>query len=125
MNQDYVIGVDLGGTKLDIALMKIVENSGITATKAYEIIENIKLATNVERGAENIVVDMVSSIDWLASKHRVTVKTVGIAVAGQVDMAGEVVTYAPNLGWKNVPLKKWFKKKFPKLCYSTMLELPQ
>ena len=37
---------------------------------------------------------------------------IGVAVPGLIDKANGVLEFAPNLGWKNVPISKIFKDKY-------------
>ncbi len=88
------VGVDLGGTKVETAL---VDASGT-------IIVSSRRKTGVDRGAEGIVDDIAACIrDCLGAN--VTPGAVGIGVAGQVDPESGNVWYAPNLGWRDFPLR--------------------
>lgn len=111
MEQGYVIGVDLGGTKIDVALMEMGQDFvGDFPHNKFKVVENVRIATNVEKGAEEIILDVTRIIRFLEEKYKVRAKDIGIAVAGQIDVAGEVVIYAPNLLWKDVPMKRMTEK---------------
>ncbi len=96
---EFVVGVDLGGTKI---LAGVFKNS-------LECIGSAKLSTKSQRGVDAVVEriarcvqDAVDEAD-LNLKH---VAGVGIGAPGAVDFAEGKVIFAPNMEcWKDVPLK--------------------
>ncbi len=91
------IGVDLGGTKVEAAL---VNDRG-------EIVGASRRLTGPERGASGVLADLVGCLaeDCLpAAEHPVL--AVGVGVAGQVDPETGTVLHAPNLKWDSFPLKE-------------------
>src|SRR3989440_889794 len=102
---DYVVGVDLGGTKILAGIF----NGGL------ECIGIAKVSTKSQRGVqavvdriERCVRDAVDEAD-LSLKQ---VRGVGIGAPGAVDFGTGTVIFAPNLeGWKEVPLKKELEKQ--------------
>lgn len=103
-DNDYLVGVDLGGTKI---------LSGVF-TPALKCVGKTKLSTKAERGAEAVidriarcVRDAVDECD-LEMKH---CKGVGIGAPGSVDAENGRVVFAPNLEWKDFPLKKELEKR--------------
>src|ERR1035437_2408064 len=101
---EYLVGVDLGGTKI---LAGVFKNS-------IECIGTSKLSTKPQRGVDAVieriarcVQDAVDEAD-LSLKH---VAGIGIGAPGAVDFADGRVIFAPNMeGWKDVPLKKNLEK---------------
>src|SRR5215203_708361 len=101
---EYVVGVDLGGTKI---LAGIFDSS-------LECIGTAKLSTKAQRGVSEVidridrcVRDAIDEAD-LALKQ---VAGVGVGAPGAVDFENGTVIFAPNLeGWKDVPLKKELEK---------------
>ena len=87
------IGVDVGGTKIAAG---VVDESG--AVLAHERADTP--ATDVAAVAR-VITDLVKCF---ASAHRVA--AVGIGAAGFVDAARSTVIFAPNLAWRNEPLKE-------------------
>ena len=86
------IGVDIGGTKIAAG---VVDASG----RVLERTRRSTPATDV--GAiEAAVVDAVAE---LRREHDVA--AVGVAAAGFVDAGRSVVTFAPNLAWRDEPLR--------------------
>ena len=93
-----VIGVDMGGTKI---LAAVVNAEGC-------ILASAKIPTKADKGA-NVVIDRIAScIQKAIDKSRVapeSIQAVGIGAPGPLDPGTGVVIFAPNLGWKDVPLK--------------------
>ncbi|OGD53039.1 hypothetical protein A3K80_02665 [Candidatus Bathyarchaeota archaeon RBG_13_38_9] len=88
------IGVDLGGTKVAAA---ILDGEG-------DILSSHKYPTNSEKGSDSVVEDLVGCITKLLQQEKYNPKALGIGVAGQIDVNG-MVRSAPNLNWRDVPLK--------------------
>ena len=88
------LGIDLGGTKVATAL---VDETGRILAHQYRF-------TRSENGAEKVIEDIVACARDCFAQGDESVQGVGIGVAGQVDRAG-TVSFAPNLGWRDVPLK--------------------
>ncbi|MGI6038069.1 MAG: ROK family protein, partial [Limnochordia bacterium] len=82
------IGVDLGGTKLAIAL---VEKGQILAR--YEV------PTAVEKGPQGVFEQIFQGIDEVM---RDDVMGIGIGCPGTVRAEEGIVEFAPNLGWREV-----------------------
>jgi glucokinase len=100
--QTLTLGVDLGGTKIAVAL---VDSAG-------RIVAHSRRATRADRGPDAILTDMISAaiaICGQAGGRRVT--ALGVGVAGQVDPATGVVFNAPNLQWKDFPFQELVQQK--------------
>ncbi len=93
-----VIGVDMGGTKI---LSAVVNASG-------NILATAKMPTQAKDDT-SIVIDRISDcIKEAFQKSEVsedTIRAIGIGAPGPLDPETGVVIFAPNLGWKDVPLK--------------------
>jgi glucokinase len=89
-----ILAVDLGGTKLLVAQVDDAGHVGRTS----------KRPTAVESGADAVVDEIVGGVRELAAEPT-KVRGIGIGVAGQVDPASGVVRQAPNLEWKDFPLR--------------------
>ncbi|QEO13204.1 ROK family glucokinase [Agromyces intestinalis] len=86
------IGIDIGGTKI----------AGAVIDELGEIVDAERVPTPLEPGAlEDAVVEMITR---LQSHHEVA--AVGVAAAGFVDAAQSTVFYAPNIDWRNEPLRQ-------------------
>jgi glucokinase len=100
MEKPLTLGVDLGGTKVNVGL---VDATG-------RLLSRHKSPIHISKEPERIIADILTGIDVCLSKTRQEAKALGIGVAAQVDRKG-VVRGSPNLGWRNVPLKKNLEKK--------------
>lgn len=86
------IGVDIGGTKV---LAAVVDEHG-------EVLAETRRDTPAG-DTEEIVHRTVAVISELREAHDVS--SVGIGAAGWIDAARANVLYAPNLAWRNEPLR--------------------
>lgn len=96
MTDSYAIGVDLGGTKIEIAL---IDKHGQSSN-------DIKIPTNVPGGSEAIENDIVQIVEMLKKTAHGEVFGIGIGVPGQISAEDGTVRFAPNLRWENVPLQE-------------------
>ena len=100
----FVIGVDLGGTKIF---------SGVFDS-ALECVATTKVSTKPQRGPEAVIERIVRSVQDAVDEADLDMKqigAVGIGAPGAVDGESGSVIFAPNLtGWKDVPLKKELEK---------------
>ncbi len=98
-----VAGVDLGGTKIQAA---IVDRDG-------QIKASNRCKTLVEEGADAVIGRIVELIGNLCREIGIKpsqLAAVSVGVAGGVDDATGTVDKAPNLGWVKVPLGKKLKE---------------
>jgi glucokinase len=100
---EYVIGVDLGGTKIYAGVFDM----------SLKPVGTSRVSTKPQRGPDEVidrigrcVKDAVDECDLKFDQ----VKAVGIGAPGAVDTESGRVIFAPNLGWKDVPLKKNLEK---------------
>lgn len=98
------IGVDLGGTNIAAA---VVNDSG-------EILLKISNPTMAKEGQEGTVNRIIGTIKELIEKYdsRAEYKGIGIGVPGVCDIPNGIVKFAPNLFWKDVPIKEILQKEF-------------
>lgn len=92
----YSIGVDIGGTNIDI---------GIVETGSAKILTKTSFKTNAPRAASEIVEQIVSEIKKLLDNLGIAfsdVEKIGIGTPGVVK--NNVVSLALNLGWENEPI---------------------
>ena len=98
VNDDYVVGVDMGGTKI---LAAVINAEG-------EISQQAKTATKPKKGPDAVIKRIVrcirEAIDGAKLKPS-QIRAVGIGSPGPLDPETGVIIFAPNLGWSNVPLK--------------------
>lgn len=101
---EYLVGVDLGGTKIYAGVFK----------PGLNCIGTARVSTKADRGADAViervahcVQDAVDECD-LAMKQ---VRGVGVGAPGAVDTETGRVIFAPNLGWEDVQFKKALEKR--------------
>lgn len=94
-DEGLTVGVDLGGTKLAVAL--------VNAEGA--VVASSRRPTHAEREADDVIADVIACVkeDCLPAATS-DVLAVGVGVAGQVDPATATVLHAPNLRWDDYPL---------------------
>ncbi len=100
INDSITLGVDLGGTKVKLAL---VDASG-------RLLSTQKFYTHPNKKPKQVIADIIAGIDRCLSRSGKKAEAIGVGVAAQVDFKG-VVQGSPNLGWRNVPLKKKLEEK--------------
>ncbi len=94
-NQNYTLGVDIGGTKIETAL---VDASGVILASHYRLIDPAK-------DPSVTVQDILDSARICYRESGKTAAAAGIGVAGQIDKTRGVVRSSPNLpDWKDVAL---------------------
>ncbi|MDB6026742.1 MAG: hypothetical protein JWM68_2965 [Verrucomicrobiales bacterium] len=100
---EYLIGVDLGGTKILAGVFD----------KNLKCLGRTKMSTKAERGVSSVIErvghcvrDVVDECDLKLDQ----VRAVGIGAPGAVNRVTGHVIFAPNLKWQNVPLKKELEK---------------
>lgn len=104
--EKYSIGIDLGGTKILIALVD--RESG-------EVKEFVKKKTKKDKGPKNIVRKMTEGIKELLENCDVAVediKSIGVGAAGQIDRKNGVIIAAPNLDCYDLNIKKVLSEEF-------------
>lgn len=103
-SKDYVMGVDLGGTKI---------LAGVFDDK-LECLGRAKKSTKADRGADAVVdrvaATVLEAIDECDLQPR-QIRGVGVGAPGACDPETGTVIFAPNLVWKNYPLKKELEKR--------------
>lgn len=94
--KSWSVGVDLGGTKLIVAL---VDSEG-------KVTKRIRVDTRVKEGPQAIIDDIADSVKQLRASVEGEILGVGIGIAGQIEKETGVVHFAPNLKWHDVPLQE-------------------
>lgn len=105
MKKKFIIGIDLGGTNLKIALLdsrlKIIDKE-VVSTQRF--IQKVRLIQAI-----------FDSVHRIIGKNKLTEKEIlgiGLGVPGPTDHASGIVHFFPNIpGWKEVSLASILKKK--------------
>lgn len=94
------LSVDLGGTKVKTALVDA--EGSIVASHRHQ--------TDPGKGPAGVIADIVACVGDCLGEASQRVEALGIGVAGQVDAASGTIHFAPNLGWRDVPLQAELEK---------------
>ena len=101
---EYVVGVDLGGTKILAGVFRSsLESVGIA-----------KVSTKPQRGPDSVIERIARCIRDAVDEADLDlrqIRGVGIGAPGAVDGDNGSVIFAPNLEWRDVPLKKQLEKE--------------
>lgn len=101
-----VLAVDLGGTKIIIA---VISHQG-------EIIARQNYNTLADEGPQAVINRIFSGIEEVLGQNNLKpsqLSAISIAAAGIIDIKNGVITDAPNLpGWHNIPLRSVVEEKF-------------
>jgi glucokinase len=100
---DLFVGVDLGGTKILAGVF----------TPQLKLLQTAKLSTKSGRGFDSVV-DRIArcvrdAVDE-ADMNLKQVRAIGIGAPGAINPDNGEVIFAPNLQWKDAPLKKDLEK---------------
>ena len=70
-----------------------------------------------EMKKEEVLTLMLEMIETCKKMATVTVEAVGVVVRGPVKIKEGISVFAPNTGWKNIPIKKMIEEKFNILTF--------
>lgn len=101
MNNETIIGIDAGGTKISIGRVSM-----------GRIVEEVCLPTNASGTESEVIENIMSGIDKVMNS---SVVAIGIGVPGIVDEKNGIVYNSANIpSWKEVHLKAHLEKRFDK-----------
>jgi glucokinase len=106
LSQEIRIGFDLGGTKM---LATVYDSGGRllaeekTESRGYD---------GMDKGLARMV-RLTKKVIRAAGVSADQVGAVGIACPAVIDLEQGMMVYAPNLGWKNVPVADVFRNEYP------------
>ena len=94
MKDKLIVGVDLGGTKIDAVL---ADDCGNIRKREFK-------ETRASEGPNAVIKRIVDAIKAVSSDNKIA--AVGIGAAGIIDVETGLITFSPNLpGWHNIKLK--------------------
>lgn len=102
----YLAGVDLGGTKIMTGIFD----------EALNPVGLAKITTKAHRSPDAVIDRMVRCIEDAVDDYDLEMKDlrgVGVGAPGSVEAASGKVLFAPNLGWKDIPLREELEKRLP------------
>ena len=102
------IGIDLGGSFI----------KGVLTDSNGEVLARVRTATEREKGIDHVLGRIAGLVDSLTQQRsqvetggRCAVQGVGIGVPGMLDALRHRVILAPNLEWREIPLKQRLEKQ--------------
>jgi glucokinase len=96
----YAVGIDIGGTKIAGA---VVDNEGNIIAQ----VSRPSPASDVQE-MEDTVVDIIAQ---LSQGRRIV--AAGVAAAGFINADQSTIYYAPNIAWRNEPLREKLERRVP------------
>lgn len=103
MDKKYVVGVDLGGTKIYTALVDLDGN----------MIKEITVKTEAHKGDKAVLDKLINTIDTVLEGIDINeVKAIGVGSPGPLDIKKGLVVYTPNLPFKNFNIVQPIKEKY-------------
>lgn len=104
--KNYAIGIDLGGTKILIALVDKISGN---------VIESVKKKIKKEKGSKKITKKLFEGVEELLEISTVSlddISSIGVGASGQIDRKNGVIIGAPNLECFDFPVGKILKEHF-------------
>jgi len=103
MDKKYVVGVDLGGTKIYTALVNL----------DGEIVKEVTVKTEAEKGDKVVLEKLLKTIDdVLENVNLDEVKAIGVGSPGPLDVEKGLIVYTPNLPFKNFNIVSPIKERY-------------
>lgn len=102
----YSVGIDLGGTKILIALVN---------KETGDVIHHVKKKTKKDKGPKNIMKKMTEGIEELFKESRISkdeINSIGVGAAGQIDRQNGILIGAPNLDCYDLNIKEILQEHF-------------
>ncbi len=92
----WAIGIDLGGTKIELAWVNKEGNYSQRFTRP----------TMASRGPAAIKKEIITFIKEMIKEAKFPPVGIGVGLAGQIDPYKGSVHFSPNLGWQNEPFQE-------------------
>lgn len=90
--KEYLVGVDIGGTKIAVGLLSV----------DGKIIKETRIDTRGKDGPEIVVKRLVETINSLSEDYEI--RGIGVGVPGIVDTEKGIIQYWSTFNWRNIPL---------------------
>ena len=113
MEKKYVVGVDLGGTKIYTALVDLEGN--IVKEKTVET-----LAHEGEQAVKERIIDTINYVIDGTDKN--LIKSIGIGSPGPLDVKNGVILESANLPFKNFEIVKNIRETYDLPTYLIMMQ---
>jgi glucokinase len=102
MSRQAIAGIDIGGTKIAVAL----------ADTDGRLISLSRFATRVERGPYSILEEAVKEVERMIDEESARLAAVGVGCGGPLDRERGLILSPPNLpGWDEFPIIELLEKR--------------
>ncbi len=105
-NHSYYGCIDIGGTKVRLGIV------GKNGTVKFR-----KMFLTPSKEPWNTVLEQVAvQFSGMLEESRTSfdqISGIGIGCPGTFDPNREIISFAPNLNWRNIPIKHFFEERFP------------
>lgn len=101
----YIIGLDLGGTKISCAV----------ADLKGEIVKQYTIPTLANLGEEKVMNRIISVIDKIIKESKINIneiQAIGVGAPGPLDIKNGIIITTPNLPFKNFNIIKPIKNRY-------------
>ncbi len=103
MTKDVIAGIDIGGTKIALAL---ADTNG-------QMLSLFRFPTKVERGPHRIIENAISEIERMTEEANGTLRGIGVGCGGPLDRQRGLILSPPNLPqWDKFPIIDLLEKRF-------------
>lgn len=103
MNRDWIIGLDIGGTKTAV----------VAGDRRGNILRREQFASEPARGFDDMFSRIAGSMGLVAGEMQSQPLAVSVSVGGPLDVLKGIVLSPPNLpGWTRVPIKELLAGRF-------------
>ena len=106
----YIIGVDLGGTKISAGAVSVdgVRTVGVRSIPTQSELGEEGVVDRIHGVIEGVILDAMQE----TGAKRKDFVGIGVGAPGPLDRANGIVVVAPNLGWKDFPLRERITSRF-------------
>jgi glucokinase len=95
MNRETIAGIDIGGTKIAVAIAK----------PDGQVLSLTRFPTEVEKGPHAIIERAIVEVRRMAEENQASLLSVGVGCGGPLDRARGLILSPPNLpGWDEFPI---------------------
>lgn len=107
--EQYIIGVDLGGTNLSVGAMPVdgSREIGLRTLPTHAELGADAVSDRIAAMIESVVIDLNRE----TGADRDDILGVGIGSPGPLDRETGIVIFTPNLGWRDYPLRDAISKR--------------
>ncbi|MHB1679904.1 MAG: ROK family protein [bacterium] len=121
---DKYLGIDIGGTNirfgvvdkkgklLSFNLFPIDKSADAAILHIKKFINQMSAKSKIEFKNVKNYNDYDNNSDNNLGLNNINIKAIGISAAGQIEKEKGIITYSPNLNWKNVHIKEELENSF-------------